>query len=58
MDLTIGLALGAVPVTLLGASVLLANAYNRLRARYERACFRTQLHHALGSRDTRASQSL
>ncbi|MCB9184872.1 MAG: PAS domain S-box protein [Flavobacteriales bacterium] len=36
MDLTIGLALGAVPVTLLGASVLLANAYNRLRARYER----------------------
>lgn len=36
MDVTIGLALGAVPVTLLGASVLLANAYNRLRARYER----------------------
>lgn len=37
MELSIGLVLGAVPVALLGASIGLAHAYNRLRARHERA---------------------
>lgn len=36
MELSIAVALGAVPVAMLGASVMLAHAYNRLRSRYER----------------------
>lgn len=36
MELNVAFALGAVPVAMLGASVMLAHAYNRLRTRYER----------------------
>lgn len=37
MELTIGLALGAIPVALLGASAVLAHAYNRLQERHRRS---------------------
>jgi PAS domain S-box-containing protein len=37
MELTLGLALGAVPVVLLGASVALSHAYNRLYKRNQKA---------------------
>ena len=36
MELTLGLALGAVPVLLLGASAALSHAYNKLRGQYVR----------------------
>ena len=36
MELTLGLALGALPVVLLGASALISNAYNRLNERHQR----------------------
>ncbi|MBK8500355.1 MAG: SpoIIE family protein phosphatase [Flavobacteriales bacterium] len=37
MKLTMGVALGALPVVLLGASVVISNAYNRLHKRNQRA---------------------
>ncbi|WKZ66888.1 MAG: SpoIIE family protein phosphatase [Flavobacteriales bacterium] len=37
MDLSVGLALGALPMAMLGAAVALAHAYNRLRERHEGA---------------------
>lgn len=37
MELTVGLALGALPVVLLGASVALSSAYNRLQKRNQRS---------------------
>jgi len=36
MELTVGLALGALPVALLGASVALSAAYDRLQKRNQR----------------------
>lgn len=37
MELSFGLALGAIPLALLGASAAIAHAYNRLQARHERS---------------------